>query len=113
MGSIAELLGYTLDPVPTDAEAGEGAGSGASHAGASRADEARETAMAAVLAETGLEPEDARAELTLRGDLDLDDLALYAIVARIEHELRASFPDAEIAQWTTLGDVLDAAAERH
>lgn len=67
-----------------------------------------EVAMEALLAETGLEPSAARADLTLRGDLDLDDLQLYSIVAVVERALKKSFPDESIAAWQTVGDFLDA-----
>lgn len=70
-----------------------------------------EAVLAAIVAETNLEPSQARLELTLRGDLDLDALALYAIVAAIEHELRCSFVDEDVRSWQTLGDILNAADE--
>lgn len=105
MGSIAELLGYSLTP-----EDPEVATPNASLAPDEKEEAARETAMEALLDETGLEPEDAREDFSLRGDLDLDDLSLYAIVARIEHESRVSIPDAAIDSWETLGDLLDGAA---
>lgn len=97
MGSIAELLGYSLTPEePED-----------THTRAQEdSDRIRETAMAAVLDETSLEPEAARANLRLVEDLDLDDLVLYAIIARIEHELHIQIPDASIAAWTTIEDLL-------
>ncbi|MCI6411131.1 MAG: phosphopantetheine-binding protein [Schaalia hyovaginalis] len=107
MGSIAELLGYSLLPEPDaapDDEAPRGAPA------ASKADLAREAAMAAVLEETGLDPDEARADLTLRGDLDLDDLGLYAIVARIEHDLSLVLPDELVDSWGTLGSILDDTA---
>lgn len=114
MGSIAELLGYSLDPDSLDGAAGDQAPApGALDEKADAGEERRATAMAAVLAETGLEPAAARAELSLRSDLDLDDLVLYAIVARIEHELRIRIPDAEVESWRTLSDLLEAVAERN
>ena len=97
MGSIAELLGYSLTPEePEETRAREQEDS----------DRIRETAMAAVLEETSLAPEAARADLRLVDDLDLDDLVLYAIIARIEHELRIQIPDVAIVKWTTLEDLL-------
>ena len=50
--------------------------------------------MEAVLNESGLEPAKARGELTLRGDLDMDDVSLYAVVARIEREAKLRITDA-------------------
>ena len=66
--------------------------------------------MEAVLDESGIDPADARAELTLRRDLDMDDVALYAVVARVEREAKVGFSDAQIEGWQTLGDLLGAVA---
>ena len=91
MGSIADLLGDQLraglaqlvDPATED-DAPEGAQASSIDVGeyVSTQDHAREAAMEAVLDEADLAPADARAELTLRGDLDMDDVSLYAVVAR-------------------------------
>lgn len=109
MGSIAELLGYTLDlEHPETTQESEASFGEKDNAANQDAHDRQEIAMAAVLAETALEPEEARADLTLRGDLDMDDLVLYAIIARIEHDLLVRFTDADIASWRTLGDLLDA-----
>lgn len=67
-----------------------------------------EAVLAAIVAETNLEPSRARLDLTLAGDLDLDDLGLYGVVAAIEHELRLSFADEHVRSWQTLGDILNA-----
>ena len=66
--------------------------------------------MEAILDEADLEPADVRTDLTLRGDLDMDDVSLYAVVARVEREAKVGFSDAQIEGWQTLGDLLDAAA---
>ena len=119
MGSIADLLGDQLRAglaqlVDPDSEAeGHGdaqASSSAAGESTSAQERAREAAMEAVLDEADLAPENARAELTLRGDLDMDDVSLYAVVARVERELKVGFSDAQIEGWQTLGDLLDAAA---
>ena len=120
MGSIADLLGDQLraglaqlvDPdADGDApEAAEASSVGSSSASPTAAERAREAAMEAVLDEADLEPADARTELTLRGDLDMDDESLYAVVARVEREAKVGFSDAQIEGWQTLGDLLDAAA---
>ncbi|WP_165217944.1 phosphopantetheine-binding protein [Schaalia sp. ZJ1691] len=114
MGTIAELLGYSLEPDPdaTGADSGENAGSSSViDAGANeKADEQREVAMAIVLDECDLAPAQARADLTLREDLEMDDLVLYAIVSRMEHEMKTSLSDDEVRSWVTLGDLLDAVA---
>ena len=116
MGSIADLLGDQLraglaqlvDP-DADGDAPEAA-EASSSASPTAAERAREAAMEAVLDEADLEPADARTELTLRGDLDMDDVSLYAVVARVEREAKVGFSDAQIEGWQTLGDLLDAAA---
>lgn len=111
MGSIAELLGYSLQGTDlTKTEDPAPGGGPSSDVVDERAERAREIAMDAVLGETDLDPSDARAELSLSGDLDLDTIALYAIVAAIEHELRLAIPDDTVTSWQTLGDVLDAVA---
>ena len=121
MGSIADLLGDQLraglaqlvDP-DADGEAPDTAQAssvGSLSASPTAAELAREAAMEAVLDEADLEPAHARTELTLRGDLDMDDVSLYAVVARIEREAKVGFSDAQIEGWQTLGDLLDAVAQ--
>ena len=53
----------------------------------------------------------ARGELTLRGDLDMDDVSLYAVVARVEREAKVTLNDAVVEQWVTLADLLDAVSD--
>ena len=120
MGSIADLLGDQLraglaqlvDPATED-DAPEGAQASSIDVGeyVSTQDHAREAAMEAVLDEADLAPADARAELTLRGDLDMDDVSLYAVVARVEREAKVALTDAQIEEWEALGDLLDAVAQ--
>lgn len=120
MGSIADLLGDQLraglaqlvDPATED-DAPEGAQASSIDAGesVSTQDRAREAAMEAILDEADLAPVDARAELTLRGDLDMDDVSLYAVVARVEREAKVALTDAQIEEWETVGDLLDAVAQ--
>lgn len=120
MGSIADLLGDQLraglaqlvDPATED-DAPEGTQASSIDAGesVSTQDRAREAAMEAVLDEADLAPGDARVELTLRGDLDMDDVSLYAVVARVEREAKVALTDAQIEEWETLGDLLDAVAQ--
>ena len=120
MGSIADLLGDQLraglaqlvDPATED-DAPEGAQASSIDVGeyVSTQDHAREAAMEAVLDEADRAPADARAELTLRGDLDMDDVSLYAVVARVEREAKVALTDAQIEEWETLGDLLDAVAQ--
>ena len=118
MGSIADLLGDQLraglaqlvDPEAQDESAG--AAPASSDASVETAqDRAREAAMEAVLDEAQLDPSDARGELTLRGDLDMDDVSLYAVVARVEREAKVTLSDAQVEQWVTLLDLLDAVSD--
>ena len=74
-------------------------------------DRAREAAMEAVLDEVELDPADARGALTLRGDLDMDDVSLYAVVARVEREAKVTLTDATVEEWVTLADLLDAVTD--
>lgn len=118
MGSIADLLGDQLraglaqlvDPDASD-EAPDAAPASSESAAETVQDRAREAAMEAVLDEAELDPADARGELTLRGDLDLDDVSLYAIVARVEREAKVTLSDAQVEQWVTLSDLLDAVSD--
>ena len=118
MGSIADLLGDQLraglaqlvDPEASD----EALGAAPASSGApveTAQDRAREAAMEAVLDEAELVPADARGELTLRGDLDMDDVSLYAVVARVEREAKVTLNDAQVEQWVTLEDLLDAVSD--
>ena len=118
MGSIADLLGDQLraglaqlvDPDASDEAPGAAPASSDSTVETAR-DRAREAAMAAVLAEAELDPASARGELTLRGDLDMDDVSLYAVVARVEREAKVTLNDSLIEQWVTLADLLDAVSD--
>ena len=118
MGSIADLLGDQLraglaqlvDPEAQDESAG--AAPASSDASVETAqDRAREAAMEAVLDEAELDPADARGELTLRGDLDMDDVSLYAVVARVEREAKVTLNDSQVEEWVTLADLLDAVSD--
>ena len=118
MGSIADLLGDQLraglaqlvDPDASDEMPGAAPASSESAVETAQ-DRAREAAMEAVLDEAELDPADARGELTLRGDLDMDDVSLYAVIARVEREVKVTLNDAQIEQWVTLADLLDAVSD--
>ncbi len=118
MGSIADLLGDQLraglaqlvDSESQDEAPGAAPASSESTVETAQ-DRAREAAMEAVLDEAELDPADARGELTLRGDLDLDDISLYAVVARVEREAKVTLSDAQVEQWVTLSDLLDAVSD--
>ena len=118
MGSIADLLGDQLraglaqlvDPDASD-EAPSAAPTSSETAVETAQDRAREAAMAAVLDEAELDPADARGELMLRGDLDMDDISLYAVVARVEREAKVTLSDALVEQWVTLADLLGAVSD--
>ena len=118
MGSIADLLGDQLraglaqlvDPDASD-EAPSAAPASSDSTVETARDRAREAAMAAVLDEAELDPASARGELTLRGDLDMDDISLYAVVARVEREAKVTLNDALVEQWVTLADLLGAVSD--
>ena len=118
MGSIADLLGDQLraglaqlvDPDVSDEAPGAAPASSDSTVETAR-DRAREAAMAALLDEAELDPASARGELTLRGDLDMDDVSLYAVVARVEREAKVTLSDALVEQWVTLADLLGAVSD--
>ena len=118
MGSIADLLGDQLraglaqlvDPDASD-EAPDAAPASSESAVETAQDRARQAAMEAVLDEADLDPAGARGELTLRGDLDMDDVSLYAVVARVEREAKVTLNDSQIEQWETLADLLDAVSD--
>ena len=118
MGSIADLLGDQLraglaqlvDPDASDEAPGAAPASSDSTVETAQ-DRAREAAMAAVLDEAELDPASAHGELTLRGDLDMDDVSLYAVVARVERETKVTLSDALVEQWVTLADLLDVVSD--
>ncbi|MBS4938229.1 MAG: acyl carrier protein [Actinomyces sp.] len=118
MGSIADLLGDQLraglaqlvDPDASD-EAPDAASASSEIAVETAQGRAREAAMEAVLDEVELDPADARGELTLRGDLDMDDVSLYAVVARVEREAKVTLNDSQVEEWVTLADLLDAVSD--
>ena len=91
MGSIADLLGDQLraglaqlvDPDASDEVPGAAPASSESAVETAQ-DRAREAAMEAVLDEAELDPADARGEITLRGDLDMYDVSLESVIARVE-----------------------------
>lgn len=118
MGTIAEMLGLDLSETlgSGDAAIDEDGPAGGADAvedpeeTPSAGDPVGEAVMAAVLAETSLDPGDARADLLLTGpELDLDRLGRWSVAAAIERDLKAAFRDADVEELQTLGDLLDAA----
>lgn len=61
--------------------------------------------LAAVSAETGEKQESLLPQTSLIGDLDFDDLSLYAVVAQVEADLKEKRSDNEIAECKTLGEL--------
>lgn len=110
MGTIAELLGYSLgdpqDPATPEEVASLVEETRTEDSSTPTSDE---VVLAAVLDECDLEPGDARGDLTLEGDLDLDELGRWAIATAVEHDLRVTLADADVESWGTLDDVLTAA----
>ena len=118
MGTLADLLGDQLRAglaQLVDPEASEetpGAAPASSETAVETAqDRVREAAMEAVLDEAELDPAQARGELTLRCDLDMDDVSLYAVVARVEREAKVTLNDSQVEEWVTLADLLDAVSD--
>ena len=118
MGSIADLLGDQLraglaqlvDPDASDEAPGAAPASSESAVDTAQ-DRAREAAMEAVLDEVEVDPALVRGQDTLRKDLDMDDVSLYAVVARVEREAKVTLNDSQIEQWVTLADLLDAVSD--
>lgn len=110
MGTIAELLGYSLeDPGDPDTPDEVAALVEEVHPEDACTPASDEVVLAAVLEECDLEPERARGDLTLEGDLDRDELGRWALATAVEHDLHATFADADVESWRTLDDVLAAA----
>lgn len=115
MGSIADLLGDQLraglaqlvDPETQDEAPGEAPASAQERA-SDVSERARVIAMEAVLDEVEIDPALVRGQDTLRKDLDMDDISLYAVVARVEREAKVTITDAAVEEWVTLADLLDA-----
>ena len=115
MGSIADLLGDQLraglaqlvDPEAPDEAPGEAPASAQERA-SDACERARMIAMEAVLEEVEIDPALVRGQDTLREDLDMDDISLYAVVARVEREAKVTLADAAVEEWVTLADLLDA-----
>ena len=116
MGSIADLLGDQLRAglaqladaeAPPEDDAPSSGGESASDA----SERARVIAMEAAVDEAEIDPARVRGRDSLRGDLDLDDISLYALVARIEREAKVTLADAEVETWVSLSDLLDSVSE--
>ncbi|WP_314128872.1 phosphopantetheine-binding protein [Schaalia odontolytica] len=118
MGSIADLLGDQLraglaqlvDPEASDEAPGAALASDLERA-SDACERARVIAMEAVLDEVEVDPALVRGQDTLRKDLDMDDVSLYAVVARVEREAKVALTDAQVQAWSTLGDLLDSVSD--
>ena len=118
MGSIADLLGDQLraglaqlvDPEASDEAPGPPPASDLERA-SDACERARVIAMEAVLDEVEVDPALVRGQDTLRKDLDMDDVCLYAVVARVEREAKVALTDAQVEAWSTLGDLLDSVSD--
>jgi len=65
-----------------------------------------------LVTEFELEPEQVLAGARLVEDLDLDSIDGVTIVVRLEAQLEVSMTDEEIQKMITVGDIVDALAER-
>ena len=59
-----------------------------------------------------LDPNDIRPESRLFEDLDLDSIDGVTIVVRLEAQLHVSISDEEIQKMATVGDIVEALADR-
>ena len=75
-------------------------------------DELLEQVRSILVAEFELDPGQVTAGARLVEDLDLDSIDGVAIVVRLEAWLRVAISDEEIQKMTTVGDIVDALAER-
>lgn len=85
------------DPVSDSSEGGE---SGASP------DKVWETVVAAMLDVSDLPAADYRLDLRLQEDFDLHPIALFAVVSRIEDDLKVKLKDSEVTECQTLADLV-------
>lgn len=74
--------------------------------------ELQERVRAILVAEFELEPEAVVPEARLIEDLDLDSIDGVTIVVRLETQLHVRLTDDEIQKMATVGDIVDALAER-
>lgn len=110
--SIAEMLGIDMPEEDEDAAAsGSAEESGDAHGDAAQSDAVQEAVVSAFLAESTLDAEAFRSDLSLVKDLDLDEIGLYAVVASVEDDLKITLKDADIEQLETLQDLVDLARE--
>ena len=65
-----------------------------------------------LVAEFELEPGQVTAGARLVEDLDLDSIDGVTIVVRLETQLHVSMSDEEIRKMATVGDIVDALAEK-
>lgn len=110
MGTIGELLG--LDPSAfggSEEQAEESAPVDDAARDEVAEDPRGEAALAALLSVTDHPAERMREDLSLEVDLDLDEVGLWQVVAALEHDLHATFPDTEVRSWHTVGDLLRSA----
>lgn len=75
-------------------------------------DELEERVRAILVAEFELEPAAVVPSARLVEDLDLDSIDGVTIVVRLEAQLGVQLTDDEIQDMATVGDIVDALAER-
>lgn len=111
--SIAEMLGMDLpddsdevqDEVPEESQAAS------SSTEEAEGDPVEAAVVSALLAETNVQAQDFRPELTLEGDFDLDKIGRYAVVASIEQDLSITLVDETVDGLETLDDLMKAAQQ--
>lgn len=75
-------------------------------------DELLERLRSILALEFEVEPEKVTTGARLVEDLDLDSIDGVTIVVRLETQLHVSMSDEEIQKMATVGDIVDALAER-
>jgi len=75
-------------------------------------DELLERLRSILVSEFELEPGQVTGSARLVEDLDLDSIDGVTIVVRLEAQLQVSMSDEEIQNMATVGDIVDALAER-
>lgn len=69
-----------------------------------------ETVVSAMLDVSDLPAEKYQPQLELAADFDLHPIALFAVVSRIEEDLKIKLKDTEVQQARTLADLVDLTA---
>ncbi|MDO5060453.1 MAG: phosphopantetheine-binding protein [Actinomycetaceae bacterium] len=106
--SFADLLGS--DFLLPDEETTEEDSQGTLAETTDATDKIWETVVSAMLDVSDLPAENYQPQLELAADFDLHPIALYAVVSRIEEDLKIKLKDTEVQQARTLADLVELTA---